>query len=206
MGQYYLPVLGEPGADVGDFTVKTFAISHDFGSGLKLMEHSYIGNELLNRVEKELLSNPRPVVWAGDYADEEPNGASLYSQCEEGVGIVDGDVKVLGLQLMPPNPDPGWGNSCGEVRAEGLDDGYVVNHTKDEYCRLHPELDDAGDWAGWVHPLSLLTADGNGRGGGDYRGASSVVGRWARDVISVERADYDITGLDEIYADFQDDA
>jgi hypothetical protein len=39
-----------------------------------------------------------------------------------------------------------------------------------------------------IHPLSLLTAEGNGRGGGDYRGAhEDLVGSWARDVISVER-------------------
>jgi hypothetical protein len=36
------------------------------------------------------------------------------------------------------------------------------------------------------HPLPLLTAEGNGRGGGDYRGESPLIGSWARDVISVE--------------------
>jgi hypothetical protein len=44
------------------------------------------------------------------------------------------------------------------------------------------------------HPLPILTAEGNGRGGGDYRGADEdLVGTWARDVISVEMeapADY----------------
>ena len=35
--------------------------------------------------------------------------------------------------------------------------------------------------------IHLLTAEGNGRGGGDYNGPDlELVGTWARDVISVE--------------------
>jgi hypothetical protein len=37
-----------------------------------------------------------------------------------------------------------------------------------------------------MHPLPLLTAEGNGRGGGDIEDAPPVIGSWARDVISVE--------------------
>jgi hypothetical protein len=33
-----------------------------------------------------------------------------------------------------------------------------------------------------------MTAEGNGRGGGDMHDAPSFVGSWARDVISVEEA------------------
>jgi hypothetical protein len=37
-----------------------------------------------------------------------------------------------------------------------------------------------------IHPLPLLTADGNGRGGGDYNGEGiDHVGTWARDRISL---------------------
>ena len=39
-----------------------------------------------------------------------------------------------------------------------------------------------------VHPLPLLTCEGNGRGGGDYRPEDHpLIGIWARDVISVEK-------------------
>ena len=38
-----------------------------------------------------------------------------------------------------------------------------------------------------INPLPLLTALGNGRGGGDYSGTDEdKVGIWARDVLSVE--------------------
>ena len=46
---------------------------------------------------------------------------------------------------------------------------------------------------GWdgtkIHPLPLLTSEGNGMGGGDFRGddENEIVGSWARDVISVEK-------------------
>lgn len=40
-----------------------------------------------------------------------------------------------------------------------------------------------------VHPLPLLVCEGNGRGGGDYCGpGEDDCGRWARDVISLERS------------------
>ena len=39
-------------------------------------------------------------------------------------------------------------------------------------------------WGGIIHPLPLLTAIGNGKGGGDYRGTClDLVGHWACDKI-----------------------
>ena len=61
---------------------------------------------------------------------------------------------------------------------------FILNHAKKEFVdKLKcPACSD-----GWIiHPLSLLTSSGNGRGGGDYRGKSDYVGTWAGDVISVE--------------------
>jgi hypothetical protein len=56
---------------------------------------------------------------------------------------------------------------------------YLVNHDTRQYV----DKDKAGD----VHPLPLLTAEGNGRGGGDYRGGNEdLVGIWARDILSAE--------------------
>ena len=42
-------------------------------------------------------------------------------------------------------------------------------------------------WDFHIHPLPLLTAVGNGRGGGDYRGYEnkSMVGYYAGDVIEI---------------------
>ena len=57
---------------------------------------------------------------------------------------------------------------------------YIVNHSKKLFV-------DKEKLTSNIHPLPLLTCEGNGRGGGDYGGSSELVGSWARDVISVER-------------------
>jgi len=46
------------------------------------------------------------------------------------------------------------------------------------------------DKEGWrIHPLPLLTCEGNGRGGGDYHGEdpNHLIGRWARKRIMVQK-------------------
>ena len=64
MGQYYKPIILEPRGGV-----KAWFYSHEYGNGLKLMEHSYIGNSFCNAVENYLTNNPQRLVWAGYYAD-----------------------------------------------------------------------------------------------------------------------------------------
>ena len=59
---------------------------------------------------------------------------------------------------------------------------YVVNHTKRAYVDMSKLS--TRDYA--LHPLPILTADGNGLGGGDYNGSYDRVGEWARDVITME--------------------
>jgi hypothetical protein len=67
---------------------------------------------------------------------------------------------------------------------------YIVNHTKKVYVKKTDGL----------HPLSLLTAEGNGRGGGDYNGPNmDMVGTWARDVISMENEAPDYTLVDCVF-------
>ena len=76
-----------------------------------------------------------------------------------------------------------------------LDGKYLVNHSQQVYlnCDSYYERNkDNDDWC--VNPLSLLTAIGNGLGGGDYRGINEdYVGEWAWETISVE---------DEVPADY----
>ena len=54
--------------------------------------------------------------------------------------------------------------------------------TKKEYVKI-PEYNE-NEWT--IHPLPLLCADGNGRGGGDYNGTNmNKVGIWAYDKIGI---------------------
>lgn len=178
MGQYYRPIIlinpdklsivealerhvrGEDNKMVG------FLYSWDYGNGNKLMEHSYIGNHFVMAVES--LFTPEGqfykdrLVWAGDYADEEEEeGLNLYLlACEH---------ESLKQEPKVPRSTP----------------RFIINHTKRQYVdkRKVPSYSDGYR----IHPLPLLTCEGNGRGGGDYRGDSELVGTWARDSISIEK-------------------
>ena len=163
MGQYYKPI---------SINKMQHLYSHDYGNGLKLMEHSYIGNNFVNTVESLLAPKgewyKNRIVWAGDYANEESDSKdNLWTQV--------GD------------------NSIEPKDMKEIESGrFIVNHTKKEFVdkELVPK-----DKEGWkIHPLPLLTCEGNGRGGGDYREDNEYIGVWARNEISVEKEipkDYD---------------
>lgn len=162
MGQYYKPIiLGEDKK-----TVKAFMYSHDYNNGLKLTEHSWIGNDFVAAFENLIRNNPKNVVWAGDYAKKDggqKRGQTLYSK-----GIDE-------LKIKPTK------------KVNTIDSRYIVNHTKKEFVDKYKAPKSTFGWK--IHPLPLLTCEGNGEGGGDYhsdKGANHV-GTWARNLISVER-------------------
>ena len=161
MGQYYnAAILGK-----NKRTVKSWMYSHDYSNGLKLMEHSYLTNAFVSTFENQLIGNPQSVVWAGDYADEcKDRKTNIYGRCKESLKVNPEQVEV--------DPDVFK---------------YVVNHTK----KLYVDKTTIPEIQGWegakIHPLPLLTCEGNGRGGGDFRGnEQGIVGDWARDLISIE--------------------
>lgn len=166
MGQYYQPIILDEPID-GQHRIKAFMYSHDYGSGLKLMEHSWMKNDFVQTFEKELSRRGKfyksRVVWAGDYADEEPEKEiNLFSMCDN-----EQDKKIK------------------PRKTNTKDYNFIVNHTK----KLFVDKSKVPSVDGWtIHPLPLLTCEGNGLGGGDFRGdEKEIVGSWARDVISIEK-------------------
>jgi hypothetical protein len=144
MGQYYMPCNTEKLATV---------YSHDFDSGLKLMEHSWMKNKFVRTVESLLAKggdwHGDPIVWCGDYAD-----------CADDYYLHDAAIK-------PKISDHHY--------------RYLVNKNTGEYIDKNnvPEDDD-----GWqIHPLPLMTCQGNGMGGGDFHGESNLIGHWAFETI-----------------------
>jgi hypothetical protein len=162
MGQYYIAIILDESGKI----IRTWVRPgrHLLGHN-KLMEHSYIGNEFMAVVENLLCPEgmfyKSRLVWAGDYADSEvASDKNLYHMAEDFAGRESVDVQHADLSTY----------------------GYIVNHTMKLYVDKNLKFEDD------IHPLSLLTAEGNGRGGGDYSGASeNLVGTWARDVISLEK-------------------
>lgn len=189
MGQYYKAI---------SLDKKQWVSSWDFESGLKLTEHSWIKNPFVNAVEKLLRPggawHKTRIVWAGDYADKEKGkNYNLNDLC---YSLEYNPSKKEYIQEMKS-----YAEKKGEklnIRETSLFDkikpakvkfttGYkfIVNHTKKEFV----DKSKVPSVSGWViHPLSFLTCEGNGRGGGDFGGEDKqgLIGSWARGVISVE--------------------
>ena len=202
MGQYYKAILLKEDKK----TPIGFATAHDFGNGVKLMEHSYVRNCYVGFVESLLLGNPTPVVWAGDYADNEPVGnipektlkeiakgyeCSVEELSEHNINLYDvcnyGRVAKLTHNQYIPRDKSAWDFDFSKVMPNLTESRYVVNHDTQQFVdkRNIPEIK---DWEGArIHPLPLLTCEGNNRGGGDFRGdEKGLVGAWARNLISIE--------------------
>ena len=172
MGQYYNPMtvkkVGEKSNHIIARPTK-WMYSHDYGNGLKLMEHSWLRNTFVNTFAKTLLTGkPKRVVWAGDYADPEPNtdDINLYDFASDDKQIQPDELTVDEMDtFLAKYP-------------------YLCNYSRNEYVILDENKlpKDSDGW--YIHPLPLLTAEGNGRGGGDFRGNNDYVGRWARDKIA----------------------
>jgi hypothetical protein len=173
MGQYYMPVIKR-----GNKLRRV--CSHNFDNGLKLTEHSYVGNDFVNVVANDLVENPAQLYWVGDYA--EANDFISESMFNKVYDYAWNRKKNIGTSLEGCNTNFDWDK-----------DWYYINLTKKEYMKMPKE----GNWI--YSPISLLTAIGNGRGGGDYCGGNRMVGCWAGDkvylsTIKPEGKFTDITG------------
>jgi hypothetical protein len=170
MGQYYKPV---------NLDKKEFLYTHDFGSGLKLMEHSYIGNGIMNAVENMIIPDgdwyKNRLVWAGDYAEGEETildkATRLFNKKHEAKNIYS-IMENKGKKIQPP------------TKKVDKKYKYLTNYTKQIVIDLSKIKKDKYGYR--IHPLSLLVCEGNGLGGGDFYGEDSRIGTWARDIISLE--------------------
>lgn len=191
MGQYYAPVVIDQRENP---TVMWWFLAHIYGNGLKLMEHSYVGNELVRAVETFLrMDGGMRLVWAGDYADPESCGENLYQLT--GSGEEDGYGRCVAIRAGLEPLYPGYEPTLTEITekckvldiplAEDEDCRYVIN--LDTGCYVDTALAPRPyeDFDAKLHPLPILTCEGNGRGGGDYHGETSVVGSWARRRVTV---------------------
>jgi hypothetical protein len=187
MGQYYM---------VHNLTKKLRISSHDtktegaeWGSGSKLMEHSYIMNDYVGAICELLKSDwaGDKIAWIGDYFETgEIEGIPSWGEADD-----------LGYkEIVVP----------GKVNNQG----FLNNHTKglsidmSKLTFLEPDYGEEG-WQ--LHPLSLLTACGNGRGGGDYRGDDimyrEIIGSWAGDAFcfTEDKAKFPCVPFDEYMND-----
>lgn len=227
MGQYYKP---------SNLTKRKWLYSHDIqttykredgseytcGQGLKLMEHSYIGNQLMNAVEHLLMPtgawHKNSIVWAGDYADPENKEREFTIKIEH-EDTITAETKEEAIELFLENlsdlsdyceieEGEGGQNIYGMMEDDEKETAdptpvpkefkYLTNHTKKLIIDLSTVKEDKDGWK--IHPLSLYVCEGNGRGGGDFHNEDARIGTWARDIISLEdhkEADYKLLSSEE---------
>ena len=208
MGQYYGAYTENPN-NKDDYHVY---MSHGF---MKLMEHSWLKNTFVNSVMAHLVENPQKVAWIGDYSNDD---YSFFTY-----GGLSSDEFSEKYNRVFPQEEPAaddkkytfikWEDEFSDEQrevkeelVEKLSKAYIVNYSKRRYISLEDYTEAyfnvyvENTWI--VHPLPLLTACGNGRGGGDYcpdDGESlSDVGSWAFDVIGV------VYNKEEVPADYLD--
>ena len=177
------------------------------------MEHSYAGNNYVKAYE-HILANECygfPFVWCGDYADD-INDKNIYTLALKHID----EQTVINAQEQGyiPNPNTRLGAEfCleeDETITKSYDDfspyinvnedyKYIVNFDKKQYIAI-PEYE-PNKWN--IHPLPLLCASGNGRGGGDYYDTNEkMVGAWAFDRIGVTNEL--LTDMEEIKLTFEE--
>ena len=159
MGQYYKPAL----VQFGEVKIYNREVKPECEYVMaKLMEHSQWQNPTCNAVAKMLYHKSGKLFWCGDYAE-------------------DGFSQMVWKKDGEPLENP-----------EGftLDAKYLINWDKRQYINCDEYKENYKDKDGWItHPLPLLTAQGNGLGGGDYYSEYihyDEVGIWAGDEISIE--------------------
>ena len=162
MGQYFKGIILD-----NKNNIKVAMKPHYFNEGAKLTEFSYFDNDFLGYFMSNIYQKPKRVVFAGDYANEEENGVTLYKMA---IGIEDKFTKNT-MQMNFAN-------------AYSSDLGFLVNHTKKLFIDLN-----VYQCHNSFHPLPILTSEGNGEGNGDYYGENEeLAGTWARDLISLEES------------------
>lgn len=193
MGQYYRGVVVDNNEDNSKYEIVLSFCPYAHRNGAKLMEHSYVGNYYVKAFEYALSSvcYANRFAWVGDYADE-VNGQDMYQlACKH----IEETEKEVGTKY---NAEVAFGLTLETLPTFK----YIINFTKKTFVRIPPI--DENQWA--IHPLPLLCACGNNRGGGDYYGTNmSLIGEWAFDEIGVSNdIPDDIT--EELVVTFDEDS
>lgn len=224
MGQYWKPVIENSDG------VRYSIDSNDFGIGLKILEHSYIGNELPSIIMYMIYNNPMRVTWVGDYTEnrkvgkevEGPIGDDLWN--DESViyftnrnSLSDYEKDTRKTEEIP-DEELKHILSCFDMFS--IQKYSLVNHTLKEYVDMaeyikKPKASNSmllNYHDTIIHPLPLLVAAPSmDEGLGDYHENRATcfdkVCSWSWDMISVmntEDVPKDFKKLDIYFDELKD--
>ena len=173
MGQYYMPILGN--AFGTDCKVFNRSVDGEY-TFAKLLEHSWWLSPFVNSISARLYKEVGRVAWVGDYATEADD--FHFPHCSA---------------FCVPHYEDAWGENVRLIKTAStdfkLDGKFLLNYDTRQFVSLDEYKAASVDKDGWViHPLPLLTAVGNGRGGGDFHEGNigfEDVGIWAWHLLSI---------------------
>ena len=171
MGQYYQPILGNVYG--GQCKVFDRSVNGEY-TFAKLLEHSWWNNTFVNAFSEFLYNNPGRICWVGDYATE-PDNFKLN----------------VPATITRPNYKKVWGKNVNPLTCAPsdftLDGKFLVNFDTRQFINLDEYKAASVGSDGWtIHPLPLLTAIGNDRGGGDFHKGVGYdkIGSWAWQLLA----------------------
>lgn len=219
MGQYYRPVVTMNGKTT-IFGNRTALITEEDKSafrrnnysnyhGLKILEHSWWGNDLVKGVVGRLYNRRGRVAWIGDYTEDimeeivsndgtkapmspiELYSGSVYARTPNGEYARDNRGYKIELENEPlPEGVKKYRGFVIYNPNFTLNGKIIINHSLKEYleCDTYRTRSTTDD--GWcINPIPLLTSTGGDQGGGDYHRNhidAAYVGHWAYDEISIK--------------------
>lgn len=170
MGAYYQATIEQEGEEAIRYN------THDAGSGLKLMEHSYISNEYVERIMSMLFDKSSLLTWVCDYT--------------EGTYLDWGKTKEETKEKFLENS------------YEIMSTYIILNHTQGLKIDIKKLICLNKERMFIIHPLPILcNSEKKSMGGGDYHNDESLRGTWAGDEIEIT---YD-ENLNEEYEDVTED-
>lgn len=179
MGQYFQAVLENKSGRTVSFN------PHRYDNGMKLMEHSYIGNNYTGTVYETIRNfGPLRCAWVGDYSDSE----SLDKDGKWFLAKVFGDERKRKRVLRYFKKV--WTKSVDGLIYDFQEEAllhkrpdYLVNLDRKEYIRVPALTDEL-----CVHPLPILTCSCPGSGG-NFRPHNDweeeVFCSWCGDLVDV---------------------
>jgi hypothetical protein len=159
MGQYYKAVFLSNNSKVIGWT--------ESNGGLKMMEHAFHDEPVVEFIQEQIYNKPSKIVWAGDYEDEI---ITVHTHDNK-------EYKTNHYGLVSNN-----GNSLSNLITKiGANYKYIINWDKKEYVdKTKCPPNNSNGWQ--ANPLSLLTCtdpDAFNQGQNEYTGS------WMKNSISI---------------------
>jgi len=185
MGQYYKAMVIDEDGDI------KVLCPRDYNNLPKLMEFSWCGNDYVNAVLSLIHNKRAKIAFIGDYANEPFRDSKNFYNLVMSKESYEKHYKAIwskDQKLRLPKYRSGKTDfDLMDIDTVGM---YLVNHDKCEYLDIEEYIENSKvfnfDYHCAVNPLPLLTACGNGLGGGDFyyehiRG--NDVGKWAFNIL-----------------------